>query len=286
VERGLFLILGLFFSLSRPALSNCTALLKTISDSEREQKHQEILTDLESGTVTSARTGRANQNAHDLWFIELHNPATGRTRNAVMKPREWGDSNGWARSPMELVAYRFNRLLGLDYVPPTVYRYQIPVLTDQIAEAPLIYYVPRASVLYETPEASWGRSKAAIQSDNRILNVLLHNSDAHFKNLLLGEHWAEETLRPVFIDFGASLRPGTHVSMTHYPAKNNSEPVSQVRRNTLEALKNLNKEQLLTLSTHLSEQEISGILKRRDGIISYFERLVQKQGTERIILEE
>jgi len=286
VERWLYLILSIFFSLAKPAFSNCAHVLKSLSDSEREKQHQEILTDLQNGTVTSARTGRANQNAHDLWFIELHNPATGRTRAAIMKPREWGDSDGWARAPMERVAYRLNRFLGLDYVPPTVYRYQIPVLTGQIAEAPLIYYVPRASILYETPEASWGRSKTAIQSDNRILNVLLHNSDAHYKNLLLGEHWAEENLRPVFIDFGASLRPGTHVSMTHYPARNNSEPVSQVRRTTLEALKTLNREQLHTLSKYLAEHEITGILKRRDGIISYFERLIEKHGAENIILEE
>lgn len=286
MDRGLSFFLSVFLSLSLPALSDCKKLLHTLTEYERQEKHDAILTDLENGVVIAARTGRANQNAHDLWFIDIRNPNTGRTRKAIMKPREWGDSNGWARSPMEYVAYRLNRLLHLDYVPPTAYRFQIPVRSVTIPEAPLIYHVPRTSILFQTEEASWGLSKTAVQSDNRILNVLLHNSDAHYKNLLLGEHWAENILRPVFIDFGASLRAGTQVSMTRYPAKNNSEPVKTVRRSTLAALKGLDRAQLEDLKPYVSDSEIDGILQRRDGIVRYFENLVQSEGETAIILAE
>jgi len=269
-----------------PLWADCSTPLAQLSPLDRKAIHQEILTDLQEGSIVQANVARKNGNTHDLWFVEVFNPRTQRSRQAVMKPREWGDSDGWARAPMELVAYRLNRLLDLDYVPPTVYRRTLHTTHRLIHEAPLIHLVPDALILDQTPVDSWGLSPAAITSDHRILNVLLHNSDGHHKNMLLGTHWAEKNLHPVFIDFGASFRRGTHVTMRYYPAKNNSEPVAQVRRKTFEALIRLTPEQLTEFKEHLSPHELSDLLKRRDGIVSYFGKLIQDHGEAAVLLEE
>lgn len=279
-----WIFIGLAFVAFHSSFGDCVSAFTALTEAERDVVHGAIAEDLFRGEITQAQITRMNQNAHDLWFVEVHNPSTNRTRKAVMKPREWGDHDGWGRSPMEFVAYRLNRMLGMDYVPPTVYRRGLKIKSHWIHEAPLIHLVPNAQVLYETPENLWGLSKEAIQSDHRILNVLLHNSDGHYKNLLLGTHWVENGLRPVFIDFGASFRGGTQVTMRKYPAFRNSEPVSKIRAPTLSALKNLSREKLQELNEFLSEEEISALLQRRDGIVSYFEKLIEENGYQSVVL--
>ena len=74
--------------------------------------------------------------------------------------------------------------------------------------------------------------------------------------------------------------------MRYYPAKNNSEPVAQVRRKTFEALIRLTPEQLTEFKEHLSPHELSDLLKRRDGIVSYFGKLIQDHGEAAVLLEE
>jgi hypothetical protein len=115
---------------------------------------------------------------------------------------------------------------------------------------------------------------------------LLHNSDGHAKNLLLGEHWVDGEKRPAFIDFGASLRPGTFVTMRRYPAPGNSEPVEVVRERTLKSLKGLSQVHFKSVTDYVSQKEISEILMRRDGIVAYFERLISEKGAEQVVLKE
>jgi len=281
------LILGVILALPISGFAECAPLFKKLSPAQISLAHGEILSDLDQGQIVDASKKRVNGNMHDLWWLTLNNPETGRTRQAIMKPREWGDSGGWARAPMEVVAYELNRALGMDYVPPTVYRKKIKIGSKFIHEAPLIYLVPKAQVLFETPQFQWGGiSKKAVQSDHRILCVLLHNSDGHEKNLLLGEHWVDGENRPAFIDFGASLRAGTSVTMRRYPAPGNSEPVSVVREHTLKYLKHLKAEHFEPLKGYLSDKEIAEILMRRDGIVAYFERLISEKGAEQVVLKE
>lgn len=282
-----FFSLPIFAILFFPLISfaDCPETLKKLSTARRTQIHQEITADLRDGEIVEAHSARKNGNMHDLWWVTLQNPKTGRTQKAILKPREWGDSDGWARSPMELVAYELNRKLGMDYVPPTVYRHKIKLNSKLIHETPVIHWVQNAQVLYDTPESSWGISKEALQSDHRILCVLLHNSDGHYKNLLLGEHWAEGLSHPTFIDFGASLRPGTSITMRKYPAARNSEAVSKIRASTLAALEKLQKEDFKEVSEFISDQEIGGILERKEGILNYFKKLIAENGRSQVVLE-
>jgi hypothetical protein len=89
---------------------------------------------------------------------------------AMVKPRENGDFDGWHRTPIERVAYLLNLLLGLDYVPPTVYRQNLQV--DGILYpygGAIIYFVEGLQVLGDVPEDKWGVDKRMLLSDTRVL---------------------------------------------------------------------------------------------------------------------
>lgn len=89
---------------------------------------------------------------------------------AMVKPREHGDFDGWHRTPVERVAYLLNLLLGLDYVPPTVYRQDLEVEGRKYPNgAALIYFVDDMKLLEEVEEHDWGVGKEGMLSDTRIL---------------------------------------------------------------------------------------------------------------------
>ncbi|MBI4404648.1 MAG: hypothetical protein HY537_10825 [Deltaproteobacteria bacterium] len=276
ILHGFFLFLAIGLQAATVRFDPCAA----------ELAHSAITTDLYNGWAHWGHPYGENGNHHALFLAEVHNDRTGRNRVAFFKPRFLGDEDGWARSPMEYVAYVLNRKLAMDYIPPMAYRRGFGFNGQWFAEGAIIYRVPDTRRLLEVQESEWGLSKRAVLSDNRILNVLLQNPDGHFKNLLFGRHWVDGVFRPIFVDFGASFRHGTHVTMTHYPAFRNSEPVYWVREQTLERLRRLTWQDLRELSEFLSHDERREIFARRDGIVSFFDRLIAERGRNQVILQE
>lgn len=249
--------------------------------------HQSITEDLFNGYEIHYEPLKKDGNAHTAYKIRIRNPKNGHVREAVLKPRSWGDEDGWSRTPMEYVGYMLNRKLSMDYVPPVVYVRNFKLGDNVIGEGAIIFWAEGGKLLYDTPDHEWGvASSAGVVSDNRVLNVLMQNPDGHYKNLLLAKHWVDGKMRPVFVDFGASLRPGTVVTMTHYPAFRNSSIVTQVRHTTLDQLRKLEFQDLKReFSAFMSEGEIWALLARRDGIVQYFDRLIQERGWNNVVIE-
>lgn len=280
----MWIALLFFFSLVAHAdVWKCNTILDGL---ETRPSHQSISNDLFQGNIIQGHPVSVDGNNHSLWKVEIYNPKTGRTRWAYFKPRSFGDEDGWGRVPMEYVAYALNRRLGMDYIPPTVYRKGINAGGTHFDEGALNFDVGGTRALYDTDEALWGRSKTAVQSDHRVLSVLLQNPDGHYKNLRLGTHWVHGMQRPIFIDFAASLRPGTKATMTDYNLFRNSESVDHIRKETFEKLKNLGWEDLSELREFVSDDEIRAIFKRRDGIVHYFDKLIHERGWDNVVLNE
>lgn len=117
-----------------------------------------------------------------------------RNVQAIFKPSAPGDFDGWHRTsigatlpsittssvhgaqdvdtaaPAERVAYLLNLQLGMDLVPPTVYRRDL-ILEDQSfpQDGAMIYFVDNLQDLMDIDEREWGTSKEALLSDTRIL---------------------------------------------------------------------------------------------------------------------
>ncbi|KAI3425989.1 hypothetical protein D9Q98_007957 [Chlorella vulgaris] len=248
-------------------------------------RHAEFLTVLERGVVISAEHSAPSQFDHKSYVLTLQDPQTARRVRAIYKPRVFGDAGGWHRTPMEWVAYRLNLLLGLDLVPPVAYRTAPLSLSLSDEEQPLVFqegammlWVEGCNLLKEFPQDSWGVDPEVLQSDTRVLDVLLHNSDRHHGHFLLGPHWALDGMLPVLIDHAASFRKEAVVCMDHENAFG-SGPVRCVSASTYLRLRFLDSHSVSQeLGQHLSRAEQRALLHRRDYVLRYFDELVAQQG--------
>src|SRR4051794_40496967 len=75
--------------------------------------HGAITHDLYNGSIVSVEPFSKDGNNHKVYRARIRgfDPYTGqeRWRDAIFKPKTWGDDDGWSRAPMEFVAYFLNR---------------------------------------------------------------------------------------------------------------------------------------------------------------------------------
>ena len=251
----------------------------------RNRAHDAITTDLYNGQVVRSRPFSAHNNRNALFLVSVRNPNTGRVVQAIFKARMWGDNDGWNRTPVEYVAYRINRLLDMDYVPPVAYRRNIDVEFQTRPEGALLEFIDDARPIYEVPAGDWGVRQDLLLSDTRVLDVLIQNSDRHRDNFLIGRHWATGRQMPVLLDHAAGFRAGASVTMTQDNAFGTGA-VNVVRRSTLDALRRMDAPTLRReVGEFLSEHEIRQVLQRRDGIVSYFDNLIRDHGAANVVAD-
>lgn len=117
--------------------------------------------------------------------------------------------------------------------------------------------------------------------------MLLHNSDRHHGNLLMGEHWVDGrqvedgswkgSLRPVLIDHAAAFRADAHVCMSHENAFQTGA-VRRVSASTYLRLRFLDASAITArFSDFLTEREMRDLLHRRNNVLLYLDRLVESQ---------
>lgn len=292
------LIALLLSSPAARASAICNQLFSAQSAHEQAVRnaHDAITADLYNGRIVSIRPFSENDNKNQLFLttIEARDPYTGqlRYREAFYKPAIWGDGDGWARTAMEYVAYALNRVLGMDYVPPTAYRRHMPVDVNghHWEFGVLIHRAPEYTPLLKLPYGQFNHGEAnyhdAVESDHRVLAVLLQNADGHGKNIGQGRHWVDGATRPIFIDWNASLRHGADVGMTEYHAHGNTRPVTRVREQTLAALRRLDPTdfQPWIQDSFVSEAEARRILETRDEIVRYFDGLIAGKGEDAVLI--
>jgi hypothetical protein len=240
--------------------------------------HAAITADLFGGEIIELRPFSENNNQQALFRVKIRarDPYSGqiRYRDAMFKPRVWGDAGGFARAPMEYVAYSLNRMLEMDYVPPTAYRKGLNLEWggQKFTEGAFIHFSPQFFPLVKMQGEYFPYIDEAVVSDSRVLNVILQNRDAHNRNLGSGVHWVDGRTRPVFLDFGAALREQGGLSIDHFPVFGNSKKVNRIRRQTLGALRKMSFESFRPLiqSGLISEGEAWAMDGTRYGIMSHF----------------
>jgi len=263
--------------------SLCRHLFDSTELSQKDlAKHLEILNDLEAGIVVNALPFSKNNNRQELLVVDIYNKKTGRTQKALFKPRPFGDGQGYNRTPMEFITYKLNLLLGMDLIPPVVYRRNLNANYKNYSEGALIHFVSEPRGLKEIPRENWGLDVDLFLSDTRILDVLIQNSDRHIDNFLYGKHWVKDGYQPLLIDHGAGLRKEAYVTMTHENAFQTG-PVEVIRASTFANLKRLKIEDLRKFKEYMSENEMNKILFISKGIVQYFESLIQKNGYSKVV---
>ena len=235
-----------------------------------------ILNDLYNGRIVEAHPFGANQNTGSLWKVKVeHN---GNTRWAVFKPREYGDREGWARTPMEVTMYKLNRILGMDMVPPTAYRRNVTLNGRNFGEGALMVWVDDSHGVNNVAKKHWKPKHEAFASDLRILQILGRDADhQNANNVLRGKHWSDGKYRMIKVDNEACMRPGSYLELQH--SSSIWGQVFRFNKTTYNRLVELNFNDLKAdVGEFMSDGEIRDWLKTRDGLVNLIGHLRREKG--------
>ena len=303
--------------------SNKEASFAEHGDEVPERQHADIQRILQNGKViwVEAMSEVQGKYGHPCYKLRLQDNKDASDSPAVIdcvfKPAIDGHGDGWHRAPMEYVAYKLNRMLGMDLVPPAAYRRPqggIELDYKTFNEGAFLYWVDGADDLCKTGDyqtavrtGCWGQGvdPRVILSDTRVLDVLLQNSDRHEGHFLFGRHWTEGGLpkgggltdkgqkflsgsqyRPTLIDHAAAFRKEAFVAMDHENAFQTG-PTTVVRAKTYLRLRFLDHAAIKReFGWFLSREEQLQLLERRDTILEYLDRLVAERGYDKVVIHD
>lgn len=171
----------------------------------------------------------------------------------------------------ETAAYRISRILGFDFVPPTVnrkYRGKRGSLQAWVEGA--MTERERNDSNIEPPVTA--RRMHDFQS-MWLFDNLIFNDDRNQGNILLDEDW-----RMWLIDASRAFRPFAHLK--------NPTLIRQVDRRVWHKLTTVPDHVLKTaLKDTLSKNELQGILKRRAALVELIANLIEQRGPEAVLFD-
>lgn len=208
-------------------------------------------------------------------------------KDGISKYAIWKNPQGRMKGYMEnwkweIAAYRMDKYLGLCMISPTVekrfngdrgscqlwvdYKMSLKSKNENKVKTPSykIFYWNRALYL------------------QRAFDNLIANEDRHANQFLITEDW-----RMILIDHSRSFRTSKKFTKKLiYDEKYHEGPrlMKELPKNFYEKIKSLDagiiKE---TVGEYLTEQEIEGVLIRRDLIVDWIEKRIKKMGEEKVL---
>ena len=198
---------------------------------------------------------------HNAVFKVIDERKMGVTKLAGTAEYDFKDS--WM---FEIAAYELDKLIGLDMVPPTVER------TYKGKKGSVQWWVPNAMTegdrvkknLSPSDPLSWSRQIVRM----RIFDILIYNIDRNLGNIIITPDW-----RIWLIDHSRTFKSidilKTEKQMTFFP------------KSLMENLRKLDEAALTAnCGNYLRPPEIKTLLKRRDMILQYYEKLLAQSGQD------
>lgn len=197
-------------------------------------------------------------------------------KNVTGRPKGYIDS--WK---YEVAAYRLDKLLGLNMIPPTVERnFNGPGSLQLWVESWMTLKkkmddkvkIPSYKIFY------WNRALYL----QRFFDNLIANEDRHQNNYLITKDW-----RMYLIDHSRSFRTyGDFLKKLLYTDKRRDGPMEmqEIPRALVDKVKALNFEAVRqAVGDYLTDDEINGVLTRRDLILKELDRLCKKNGEANVL---
>ena len=200
----------------------------------------------------------------------------GLWKNIDISTGRYPDSWKW-----EIAAYRVDKLLDLNMVPATVERrFRGDRGSIQIwAEAEMTLKT-KVEKKIKTPSYKvffWNRALFL----QRFFDNLIGNEDRHQKNYLITEDW-----RILLIDHSRSFRTGKKwTTELPYGEKNKEGLVlKEMPKDLFEKTKTLTLEEIKGfVGDNLTDEEINAVLARKELIIEYINKLIEKNGEANVL---
>ncbi len=214
------------------------------------------------------------------WRLTLEKD--GITKNALWKNCE-GRMRGFVENwRWEIAAYRLDRHLGLNMVPPTVERrFQDNRGSCQLWVNAMMSLREKYEKDIKTPNYKvfhWNRALYL----QRAFDNLIANEDRHQNQYLITEDW-----RMILIDHSRSFRTsGKFAKRLIYDEKYREGPrlMKQLPRAFVEKLKTLDHESIkAVVGEYLTDKEIDFVLLRRDLILRWLDQHIKKEGEDNVL---
>ncbi len=211
-------------------------------------------------------------------------------KDGVTKRAIWKNCQGRMRGFVEnwrweIAAYRLDKYLGLHMVPPTVERrFQEERGSCQLWVDTKMSLKDKYEKNIKTPSYKvfhWNRALYL----QRAFDNLIANEDRHQNQYLITEDW-----RMILIDHSRTFRTsGKFTKKLIYDEKYREGPrlMKQLPRPFYEKLKNLNAEVIRSVAgEYLTDKEFEAVLKRRDLIVAWVDKRIEKLGEENVLYGE
>jgi hypothetical protein len=244
---------------------------------ERE-KWEEFLQTAE--VVSSEQPFSDREAVTNPWVLTLE-------KDGITKKAIWKDCEGRLRGFVEnwrweIAAYRLDKYLGINMVPPTVEkRFRGDRGSCQLWIDAMMSLKDKYEKEIKTPSYKvfpWNRA-LYIQ---RLLDNLIANEDRHQNQFLITEDW-----RMILIDHSRSFRTSKKFTKNLiYDEKYKEGPrlMNEIPRDLYDKLKILNQETIKEIvGEYLTEEEIEAVLLRRDLIINWLDKKIKKEGEDKVL---
>jgi len=236
---------------------------------------------LETAQITDSQQMISREAVTQPWVLTLEKD--GIKRQALWKDirgRVHGFEENWK---WEIAAYLLDKLLDLNMVPPTV---QKEFKGDQGSCQLMVDYWISLKAKYEKNIDVRPRQK--IFYWNRALRIqrafdnLIANEDRHQNNFLITEDW-----RLILIDHSRSFRTSKKFTQKLiYDEKYKEGPrlMETLPRVLFEKIKTLNPALIReTVGEYLTDKEIESVLIRKDLIVDWINKRIEKLGEENVL---
>lgn len=273
-ERSILAMLAVMALTGSVAAQQVQQAATTLSDAAKEQflLNGKILRTrgVSTGvTGTQRATLTDGKLTHDASFqtVNIYKPTYPTARGTELNFRDSYKYN--------IAAYRLDRLLGLNMIPVSVERKvegKTGAVTWWVDDVQMMEKERYQKKIDAPDPASWNDQMYQV----RVFNELVYNTDPNLGNLLITNDWQ---LR--MIDFSRAFRLQRHLREPKNLAN------CRLDRRFYDGLRGLNK-QILTdkLGDVLRNNEIEGLLARRDVILAYFDQRIGMNGEQVVICDK